>query len=125
MRPDQQPEPAPKDPATWPETRVLVVDPNPDRLRMMGLRLRAEGYRVLGAMDGVMATHVATTQRPDVIVLDTSIAGNRGHLLAKRLRAHVGTMAIPIIPVTPSPGGDDGPSDLLTLVQQASERARR
>lgn len=107
----------------WPAKRVLVVDGNPDRLRMIALRLRAEGYRVLGAMDGVMATHVATTERPDVIVLDTSIAGNRGHLLAKRWRAHVGTMAIPIVPVTPSPTSDDGPSDLLALVQQATERA--
>lgn len=118
-------EPSPPAPTTDGETRVLVVDPNPDRLRMMGLRLRAEGYRVLGAMDGLMATHVATTQRPDIIVLDTSVADNRGHLLARRWRAHVGTMAIPIVQVHPSHGGEDGPADLLTLVQQASERSQR
>ncbi len=110
----------------WKERRVLVVDSNPDRLRNIGLRLRAEGYRVLGAMDGVMATHVATTERPDVIVLHPGIADNRGHLLAKRWRSHIGTMTIPIVQLTPSHLTDDGPSDLLTLVQEADEgRLRR
>lgn len=103
------------------QTRVLVVDDNPERLRTIGLRLRAAGYQVLGAMDGVMATHVATTEQPDLIVLDTSIAGNRGHVLAKRWRAHVGTMGIPIVQVTARHGSDDGPTDLIDLVEQASD----
>lgn len=108
----------------WKETRVLVVDSNPDRLRNIGLRLRAEGYRVLGAMDGVMATHVATTQRPDIIVLDPAIADNRGHVLAKRWRSHVGTMDIPIVHLNPSHQSDDGPSDLLTLIEAAGDLRR-
>ena len=105
----------------WSPKRVLVVDANPDRLRLIGLRLRAEGYRVLGAMDGIMATHVATTERPDVIVLDSSMADARGQSLARRWRSHIGTMAIPIVPLL-SPGETEGPSDLLTLVEQASSR---
>ena len=105
----------------WSPKRVLVVDANPDRLRLIGLRLRAEGYRVLGAMDGIMATHVATTERPDVIVLDSSMADARGQSLARRWRSHIGTMAIPIVPLL-SLGETEGPSDLLTLVEQASSR---
>ena len=103
-----------------PQRRVLVVDDNPERLRTIGLRLRAAGYRVLGAMDGVMATHVATTERPDLIVLDTSVAGNRGHVLAKRWRSHLGTMRIPIVQVTARHGSEDGPANLIDLVEQAS-----
>ncbi len=109
--------PAPRQP------RILVVDENPDRLRTIGLRLRAAGYQVLGAMDGVMATHVATTERPDLIVLDTGVSGNRGHVLARRWRSHVGTMRIPIVQVTARDGSDDGPADLIDLVEQANLRS--
>lgn len=102
---------------------MLVVDANPDRLRLIGLRLRAEGYRVLGAMDGIMATHVATTERPDVIVLDSGMADARGQSLARRWRSHVGTMAIPIVQLMASSEVEsEGPADLLTLVEQASVR---
>ena len=108
-----------------PPRRVLVVDANPDRLRTIGLRLRAAGYQVLGALDGVMATHVATTERPDLIVLDTSVAGNRGDVLAKRWRSHVGTRQIPIVQVTARHGSEDGPADLIDLVERASGQSRQ
>ena len=55
--------------------RVLVIDDEPDLVRTIGLRLRAAGYDVLGAMDSAMATHLAMTRQPDVIILDIGIPG--------------------------------------------------
>ena len=49
---------------------ILVVEDDPDILRLVETALLAEGYRVLTAQDGADALAMARRERPDLIVLD-------------------------------------------------------
>ena len=80
--------------------RVLVVDDDADLLKAMDLRLRAAGYEVLSAQDGVTATHLAVKMQPDVVILDIGLPGGDGHVVGRRLRSNPMTTAIPVIYLT-------------------------
>ena len=90
--------------------RVLVVDDYPDALEIWGLYLRASGYDVIEADNGLAAVEVATKQKPDAIVLDLDLPGITGFEAALRLRASRETHDIPLIAAT-------GYSQLKQLVQ--------
>jgi two-component system cell cycle response regulator DivK len=83
-----------------PKTRILVVDDYPDALDIWGLYLRAHGYDVETASDGLEAVDKAQTQHPDVIVLDLELPGISGFEAAVRLRQGRDTAAIPLIAAT-------------------------
>ena len=50
--------------------RVLVIDDDEHILALLAEVLTAEGYEVMGAMDGAAAVGAIRHQRPDVILLD-------------------------------------------------------
>lgn len=49
---------------------ILVVEDDPDILKLMETALGGEGYRVMTAEDGAEALTAARRERPDLIVLD-------------------------------------------------------
>jgi DNA-binding response OmpR family regulator len=49
---------------------ILVVEDDPDILKLMEAALGGEGYRVATAEDGAEALAAARRERPDLIVLD-------------------------------------------------------
>lgn len=81
-------------------TRILLVDDYPDALDMWGLYLRSLGYEVLTAADGRSAVEVATTQAPDVVVMDLELPVLSGFDAARRLRQDDRTSALPLIAAT-------------------------
>ena len=83
-----------------PKPRILVVDDYPDALEIWGLYLRAHGYDVETASDGLEAVDKAQTQHPDVIVLDLELPGISGFEAAVRLRQSPDTALIPLIAAT-------------------------
>jgi two-component system CheB/CheR fusion protein len=83
-----------------PKPRILVVDDYPDALEIWGLYLRAHGYDVDTASDGLEAVDKAREQHPDVIVLDLELPGISGFEAAVRLRQGPDTALIPLIAAT-------------------------
>lgn len=81
-------------------TRILLVDDYPDALEMWALYLRHCGYDVLTAGDGLEAVQIASTEVPDVIVLDLDLPGISGLEAARRLREGTATANIPLIAAT-------------------------
>lgn len=67
---------------------------------MWGLYLRAEGFTVLTASDGQSALAEAQRERPDLIVMDLELPGKSGFEVARELKAHAETCAIPLIAAT-------------------------
>jgi DNA-binding response OmpR family regulator len=59
-------------------TKILVVDDDPDILSMLGRFLKAKGFEVFYALDGLQALAVARRERPDVVFLDVSMPGPSG-----------------------------------------------
>ena len=58
--------------------KVLVVEDDLDFLRGLVIRLKASGYEVLCATDGVLAIGVARRDKPDLILLDIGLPGGDG-----------------------------------------------
>lgn len=94
--------------------RVLIVDDEPDVLKMLRDYLEISGYEVLSAADGDTALQKAG-QNPDIILLDINIPKLNGFEVCKRIREHI---SCPILFLTAyaedadkiigfSAGGDD------------------
>ena len=80
--------------------RILVVDDDPDVVRLLSLRLSYDGYQVSSAADGVACMAQVRREDPDLVVLDLGIprapprqpalgpaAGCRSHGDQRRRRA--------------------------------------
>ena len=83
-----------------PAKRILLVDDYPDALEIWGLYLRARGYYVDTADNGLSAVEQAHRLRPDLIVLDLELPGITGYEAARRLRRSADTRHIPLIAAT-------------------------
>jgi DNA-binding response OmpR family regulator len=67
--------------------RVLVVEDERVINDQLAERLRAEGYDVAQAFDGLAAVHEAHAGEPDVVVLDVMLPGIDGHEVCRRIQA--------------------------------------
>ena len=83
-----------------PQAKILLADDDRDILESMQLRLRANGYDVITASDGVEATRLAKTERPDLVLLDINMPGGSGHVVAERIKNDPQTISTPIIFLT-------------------------
>jgi two-component system KDP operon response regulator KdpE len=76
--------------------RVLVVDDEPRIVKFLALRLKASGYEVLTANNGVAALELVLAQQPDLLVLDVVMPGMDGFETLKQVRA-VSSMPVIIL----------------------------
>ena len=79
---------------------ILIVDDYPDAIDIWTIQLRAFGYQVSSAGDGVSAIAQAEQLLPDLIVLDLELPGISGFEAARRLRRNPATHDIPLIAAT-------------------------
>lgn len=77
--------------------KILVVDDEPDALRMVKLTLASEGYEVVTGSDGEEAIQVAVRERPDLILLDVMMPKVNGYEVARRLRRVPELARVPIL----------------------------
>lgn len=66
--------------------RVLVVEDNVDAADSLSMLLRLFGHDVQVARTGPTALEMASTTRPEVVLLDIGLPGMDGYQVAKRLR---------------------------------------
>jgi len=66
---------------------VLVVEDNPDNMRLTQFLLEDDGFEVLSAEDAEQALDVLKTRRPEVILMDIQLPGMDGLTLTRQLRA--------------------------------------
>lgn len=66
--------------------KVLVVDDEPATLKYVGTNLRARGYEVLTAPDGLQAIEVAHHTTLDLVLLDLMMPGMDGFQVCQKLR---------------------------------------
>jgi DNA-binding response OmpR family regulator len=80
--------------------RILVVDDEPDFVRLLQARLQIAGYEVLTADDGIKGIQAARRDRPDAIILDVMMPGLDGHIVCDMLKKSALTWSIPVIYLT-------------------------
>jgi CheY-like chemotaxis protein len=78
--------------------RLLVVDDDPDTVRIVTFRLQAKGHRVIGATSAREALDAVSARgRPDVVILDVTMPDMTGLALLAELRALDGLDHLPAI----------------------------
>ena len=68
-------------------TKILVVDDEPDILEFVGYNLRQEGYAVLTANNGLTAIDIAKEKTPDLVIIDVMMPDMDGIVTCERMRA--------------------------------------
>ena len=80
-----------------PRPKILIVDDDPDLLRALRLRLRANNYEVATASDGYGAIASAQKERPALIILDLGLPVGDGFVVLDRLQNSDVLSGIPVI----------------------------
>ena len=80
-----------------PRARVLVVDDEPDLIRILEFGLKAAGYQVEIAVDGQEGLKKAREIRPDIILLDLMLPKLDGYKVCRLLKFDERYRQIPII----------------------------
>jgi DNA-binding response OmpR family regulator len=86
---------------------VLVIDDDPDQRRFLERVLQGSGYRVMAAPDGEAGIVAASTQRPDLIILDVMMPRLNGFQTCRRLKSDPATANCPVLILT----AKDQPAD--------------
>jgi class 3 adenylate cyclase len=80
--------------------RILVVDDNPNNLKILKTRLGAEGYEIVTAVDGEQALAAVAAEPPDLILLDIMMPKVDGLEVCRRVKHDPSLPFTPIIIVT-------------------------
>ena len=76
---------------------ILVVDDDPDLLRLMQIRLTAAGYAVSTAESGERALAQASVARPQLLVTDLRMGGMDGMALFEAIQAQNPTLPVIVL----------------------------
>ena len=85
---------------------VLVVEDFEDNRFMMRRLLEMSGYRVVEAVNGNQAVELATSVRPDIILMDLSLPQLDGLAATRRIRTQGGLTRVPIVAVSAHDSAD-------------------
>jgi CheY-like chemotaxis protein len=80
--------------------RILVVDDEPDILKVIEVRLKAQGYEILTAVDGKEALDLIQQQKPDLVLLDLRLPVMDGYEVCRRMKSDNELKGIPVIILT-------------------------
>ena len=81
-------------------SKIMIVDDDPDLRQALRLRLRANKYETVNAVDGYSAIAMAYKERPDLIILDLGLPAGDGFVVLDRLQKDDKLSAIPVIVLT-------------------------
>ncbi len=80
--------------------RILLVEDHPATIDVMRQELEFLGYEVTMAKNGIEAVEMATSELPDLIVMDILLPKMGGLQAASQIRKNPKTQAIPILAAT-------------------------
>ncbi len=81
---------------------VLVVDDQPQNIRLLDAVLSPRGYRVVTASSGEEALRLLPDVDPDLVLLDVVMPGLDGYAVCRRIREDPKTAFLPVVMITAS-----------------------
>ncbi|MFZ2068340.1 MAG: response regulator [Xanthobacteraceae bacterium] len=81
-------------------TKILLVEDNEMNRDMLSRRLVRNGFEIVMAVNGQEGLDLASSENPDLILLDMSLPIIDGWEAARRLKANAATSKIPVIALT-------------------------
>ncbi len=80
--------------------KILIVEDNPQNMRLLEMVLRAKNYTLLKATDGEEALDMAVREQPDLIIMDMQLPKMSGLEVTRKLRETPAFSYTPIIAIT-------------------------
>ena len=80
--------------------KILYVEDNDDNVYMLKNRLTRAGFGVVIATDGTQGVAMATSEQPDLILMDLTLPDIDGWEATRRLKADPATKHIPVVALT-------------------------
>ena len=80
--------------------RILMVDDEADLIKVVHVRLAANGYEVIAASNGLEGLEKAQKERPDLILLDVMMPRMHGLDVLLKLKDNPETASIPVLMLT-------------------------
>jgi two-component system cell cycle response regulator DivK len=80
--------------------KILYVEDNEDNIFVLESRLRRQGHTVVIARDGASGVQLATSEQPDVILMDLSLPVLDGWEATRQIKGAQQTRHIPVIALT-------------------------
>lgn len=87
--------------------RVLIIDDEPDVLLLCRVNLEFAGHTVIEALDGERGIQIATSEQPDLIVLDVMLPNRDGIRILEDLTDLAQTRDVPVVLLTAKAQTDD------------------
>ena len=78
-------------------TKILYVEDNEDNVYMLSRRLKRKGFEIVVATDGEMGVEMASSEKPDLILMDLSLPKMDGWTATKTIKSKNELNKIPII----------------------------
>src|SRR5512137_2424540 len=86
---------------------ILIVDDNPTNVEILQVRLAANNYNIITAMDGEAGLRMARDHLPDLILLDIMMPKMDGVSVCRHIKSDPSLPFMPIIMVTAKAASKD------------------
>src|SRR5882672_40357 len=83
-----------------PDSKVLIVDDNPQNIELLSAFLESLPCKLITAVDGVEALERVAAEKPDLILLDIMMPRMSGFQVCRKLKSDPATRDIQILMVT-------------------------
>jgi CheY-like chemotaxis protein len=83
-----------------PDSKVLIVDDNPQNIELLAAFLESLPCKLITAQDGVEALEKVAAEKPDLILLDIMMPRMSGFQVCRKLKSDPTTRDIQILMVT-------------------------
>lgn len=80
--------------------KILIVEDNPQNMKLILMTLRPYGYNLLEATDGEEALKAVNGEKPDLIIMDIQLPKMDGLEVTRKLRQMPAFSHIPIVAAT-------------------------
>ena len=81
---------------------ILIVEDNEKNMKLARDLLRAKGYAVLEAVNGLDGVNLALEHRPDLVLMDIQLPDINGIQAFERIRGNPATAKLPVVAFTAS-----------------------
>lgn len=80
--------------------KILLIEDEPDQIKVVKFRLEASGYEVVTAENAQEGIKIAQEEKPDLILMDMLMPGLDGFEATRMLKSDSETKDIPVIAIT-------------------------
>jgi class 3 adenylate cyclase len=89
------------------KARILVVDDQPQNVKLLQELLSLSGYEVLTALSGAEGLEKLASGKPDLVLLDVVMPKMSGYEVCRAIRADPATALLPVVMVTALDPGEE------------------